>query len=278
MGNKYQSSNESTAEMYRALQQYAPDALRALLPVTQEQAISQAETDARVSPIYAQAELDLLKKFGPEANRVGSEIDRANQIAASETELALTRGPGRELVTEADSLQRMLDPEYYRSRELLGKGWEDLLGGMNPNELSGAERAEVERGASRTLGFTPSATNTTAAAMTFGKELQNKQSRFGDILTKLSSTMPSMSSGISGFATATKRNVTPNAGANVTAGVDRGTGGQGWNFMNNSLAQVGQIQRQRDAQRQSLAGIVGDWAGIGGKFIGGIGSAMGGGI
>ncbi len=278
MGNKYQSSNESTAEMYKALQQYAPDALRALLPVTQEQALSQAQTDALVSPVYAQAELDLLKRFGPEANKIGSEIDRANQMAASETELALARGPGRGLVTEADTLQRMLDPEYYKSRELLGEGWKDLLGGMDPNALSGSERAEVERAASRTLGFTPSATNTTANAMTFGKELQNKQSRFGDILTKLSSTLPSMSSGISGFSVATKRNVTPNAGANVAAGVDRNTGGQGWNFMNNSLNQVAGIQRQRDSQRQSLAGIVGDWAGIGGKFIGGVGSAMGGGI
>ncbi len=275
MGNSYQPANQTVGQIFQDLQQYAPAALKALQPSVNDQAIAQAHTDAAVAPITAQSNLDLYKQFSPELNAIGAANDAANQKAASATELGLVKGTGGELANEALKLQQGIDPEYFKQRAALSGGFDQLLGGMDPNKLSGSEQAETGRAASRTLGFTPSAGNTTANAMTFGHELQNKQSRFSDTLSKLSAALPSLTSGISGFQAATKRSVSPNAGAGMLGPGATNTGQQGWNFLNNGLNVASQAELQREGQRKSLMDQVSQGMGIGGQFLGGIAGGLG---
>ena len=164
------------------------------------------------TPEFNEANLKNFAEFTPRFNEVGQQITRDNALAQAQGELDVLQGPGRELVGAARELQRESDPEFFQAREA---GLENLLGLFNEidtTQLSGGERAEVERGlaAQDTQRGTQKAVG---SAMTFGGALADRRGEMNEVLNTASSFMNSSRSGVDPFQVATGRPSTTNQGA-----------------------------------------------------------------
>ena len=241
------------SSVIQAMRDYMPGAIQAITAVQPEVARTQAAIDAEVSPAYAATQNKLYDTYGRELNKIGSEIETANQLAASAREKQIADTYGGDLVSAADKFQRMIDPQFYQGREAVGKGITDLLGSMDPTKLSGSERAEVERAVNRSGAVNPNNAAATAAnAMTFGRALQDKQAAFGQALTQAASTLPSTRAGFTGFEVATRRALTPNTGDTKFTGVQANTGQNAWNTGNQFMQQAGQLQAIKNQKSKDL--------------------------
>lgn len=271
MGNDKgtKKTNNDTAAMIQALTQYAPDAIRALSDASGYQASATLRNEQATAPGYAELQNQIYADYGPEANRIGSEIARANALAAGKTEKQLAEGAGGELVTLADAEQRQLDPEFYASRALIGDAIKQYLASYSPSELTGSELEQINRGISARSGpLTESAMNTVKNAQTFGAALTEKWKNFGDAVTKASSALPMLKSGLTGFEIATRRPLTSNTGdARLTSPTIPGTSdaiNQALSFGGNVLGEIGANQRQRVQKEKdafdkatSIVGLIG---------------------
>lgn len=272
------NADESTSDMLQALRTYGPEAIRALSQTGPDVARITQNISDEIAPRQAALETRLYKEFGPELNRIGSDINRQNQLAASETEGEIARGPGAGLVTQADLLQKQLDPEYYSNRAIIGKAVESLFGSMSPTTLTPTEMEQINRGISARSGQVPeSALSTIRNAQTFGDKIQQKQSNFGNAIAAASSALPGLRSGMSGFEIATRRPLYTNTGdsrlsnpqgANPTSAME-----QNFGFANNILSNIGANQRtsinkQKDiydkvqSATQSFGNVAGGVAGF----------------
>lgn len=241
--------------MLQALAQYAPDAIRAINSTTMNTAQTNQDVSKVISPQAAQTEYDLYNEFGPKMNELGAKLDRQNQMAASENELAIASGPGEKLVTQADKLQRMLDPEYYKSMETTSNALNKWLGAQDPTTLTGSEQEEIARGLGRTTASNiPSALQTAKNAMTFGQAGQKKMSDFGAAISTAAAALPSFKNGANGFEIATRRALTPNSGDKRLGNpTDASQASQtGFGFAGNTLNQIGANQRQSEGAKTSL--------------------------
>lgn len=217
----------------------------------------QARTDAAVSPIYADTQVQLYDTAGRELNRIGNEIEMQNQLASSEREKAIATGTGRDLVTAANELNRLMDPEFYKMREGVAAGADKLLGSMDPTKLSGSERAEVERGLARMGSVNPeSAANTVANATQFGSALQQKQQAFSNVLAQIAGSIPATRTGVNAFEIATKRALTPNAGNANFVGVQSNTGQNSWETGNNFMAQASNLQAIKNQKAKDTMDMI----------------------
>ena len=269
---------ESMADVLRAIKMHFGPAISEVNKYIGPTAKAQLEADTAVSPGYAELEKNLYEKYGPILNKIGSDIAAENALRASEAELAVSRGPGKELVNEALISQKYLDPEYYANREALGKAINTYLSAIDPTRLTEAEREEVARGLGR-MGFTnpSSAADTVAKAMTFGSALQQKQNSFGDAIAKVAASIPAMRSGLQGFEIATRRPLMGNTGEARLSGPTQGAGGQNtFGFANNFLNQASGLESSYLAGRapwyKQLSGVMGGLGDVGsvvGKLFGG---------
>lgn len=85
-------------------------------------------------------------------------------------------------------MENTANPGLAGAREATFKGYSSLLGGMDPNRLSGAELSNAERGINRmNVGTgnlnTGDATTTVANAGVFGDALSKKRAEFGNALS-----------------------------------------------------------------------------------------------
>ena len=252
MGADYEGA-ETMDSVLMAMQANMPGVIRAITAEQPYVAKTQAETDAMVSPIYAQSQLDLYNKYGKELNTAGNEIETMNQLAASAREKQIADTYGTDLVTSADKLNRILDPEFYKNRTEVSDGISKALGGQDPNRLTEAEMESVSRGAARSGGsFNPNNTAQAAAnAMTFGQALQQKQQLYNQTLGTAAGALPSTRTGVNAFEIATRRALTPNTGNNLFTGVQQNTGQNAWQtgnqFMNNATQlQNTKLNKQKD--------------------------------
>lgn len=272
------SANESTDKMMRALIEHLPGLTEVTNNLVGPTAQAQAKADAAASPIYAQSNLDLYKRFGPEMNAIGANIDRANQLAAAETEKQIASGVGRENVALARELQGIIDPEWEALRQQIGAGVGNLLTGMgDPNKLSEAEREEVSRGLGRQGFKNPnSAADAIEAGATFGNALNQRQDRFGQAYATLMGAIPGLRSGYSGFEVATKRALTPNSGEARTATTQQNTGQQAYNMSNQLQNNIAGFQSQWAAKQKDALDQADQIMGTVGKGLSAVGAVAGG--
>lgn len=275
MGNDAPSGIESSRDMLQALAQYAPDAIRAISNTTPETAQKQLEVQRLTAPGYADLQNQIYRDYGPEANRIGSDINRANQLAASQTELDIARGPGRELNAQALDLQKQLDPEYYQTRGLINDAISKYLGSYSPTELSGSELEQISRGIAQTDGIgTPSNLRTIKNAQTFGDAGTKRWQNFGDAIIKASSALPGFKSGMSGFEIATRRPLQSNTGEGRLSSPNAIDATSAFNtnfgFANQALGEIGANQRTAMNKRKSLLDNIGAGAGIFSNVTGGL--------
>lgn len=171
-----------------------------------------------IAPQEQALQLQLLEKFGPLFSKVGQDLATQEAEAGISRDLALSKGPGMDLVKQATEIDRAANPEFYGMRETTAKGYTDLIEGQDPNKLTGAELSNVERGVNRLNARTGNlntgdATTTVGNAMTFGDELGKKRDRFSSALNLFPGISAASRSPVDAFAVSTgKSSNTPNFG------------------------------------------------------------------
>lgn len=268
MGGEYPGP-ESMADVLRAMENYLPGVIRQITAVQPEVARTQAEIDAAVSPIYTQTQVDLYDRFGRDINRIGSEIETANQLAASAREKEIADKYGTDLVTAADRLNRILDPEFYRNREEVSRGITSALGSQDPSRLTDAESEAISRGVARTGGrVNPNnAVQTAANAMTFGQALQQKQALYNQTLGTAAGALPQTRTGVNAFEIATRRALTPNTGDARFTGVQQNTGQNAWNTGNQFMQGATQLQAIKNQKSKDIMDQISQGAGAFGSVF-----------
>lgn len=264
------TANETTAERMAAFIQYFPEYLGVQLqelPGLQQALI---DASAKSSPQIAAIQAQQLRDYGPEFNRIGSDIAAENAMRQAESDLAVIKGPGRELVREARTTAEMFDPEYFGTRSLTADRLNAVLNSFGTDvNLSGAERAEVERALNQTqstrgVANVPSAVETLTAANAFGGALQAKRDAMTDAINAATSFLSAARSGTDAFQVATGRPATVNQGANQFVPVSSSPGekvfDQASSFMGgiNEAANLGMaINANRRDSLDRFTGVLG---------------------
>jgi hypothetical protein len=265
--------------MLQSLAQYGPDAIRAITDVGPYVGQAEQNLNNQLAPQAAALQTKIYGDYGPQINAIGANINRANQLAASQTEAELAGGPGRQLVSEADALQRQLDPEYYANRATIGNAVNAYLSSMSPSTLTPTELEQINRGISARQGNIPdSALSTIRNAQTFGNALQQKQQNFGNAIATASSALPGLKSGISGFEVATQRPLISNSGdarlSSPTAISPTSAMDQNFGFANNILSNIGANQRTSINKQKDIFDMVNSATSSFGNVASGIGSLV----
>ena len=267
-GPDIQNTSESTDSVLQAyiknLPALAETTAKTYLPIeqarTDAQAVTAPQTAALTSNLYSQ--------YGPQLSSVSDAINAASAQAQAKSDLDVIKGTGRELVNEGLATQKIVDPEYYTNRAAIGSQLTNLVNGLNPNGLSDAERAEVERANNQqstqrgTLN-TPSMTDTIANAMNFGSALQNKQNNISNILSNAGNTLGSLKSDVDAYQVATgkpSRNNLGDSKFNVSS-----TSSDASNLSNNFLSGVfgnAQSANSANANQKDTLDKIGQATGI----------------
>jgi hypothetical protein len=229
---------EGTPRQMAALNRYLPRLAQTVSNVAgpYEQAMLNAR--ATIDPQQAALDESLAAWFMPRFAQIGSDVARQNAFNQATTEADVLEGPGARLVSSARQLDRFQDPEYYDVREAGAGRMMELLAGQDPNQLTGAEIANVERTSNRTntsqgtagLGSSLSAIGN---AMTFGGALDKKRNTLLNTLNAIPQNLAAMRSGTDVFQVATGR---PSYGSNPAVN----------NMSNNLLGEAGQNVRQNN--------------------------------
>ena len=228
------------------------------------------------SPAVTESDLALLQQLGPEFAGAEAGMERTGRIEEILTDLGLLRGGGREITQETLNQMRSADPEFFALREALAKKYGDLLSGIDPNKLTGAEATNVERNLNRInvgQGTANTGSNTAAikGALQFDDRLQAKRNQLNTILQGLGPQLGATRSGAFNYGTATGQ-VGREAGKDIFAGSLTGPQNIISNLAQNAFGQggaiaqnVAQIRANRiPAWQQTLGAVYGGLNAIGG--------------
>lgn len=243
------STDESTQEMLLALSRYAPDAIRAINSTVPDTARTQLAVDKEMYPEYYA-------------------LDRQNQLAGSQNELDIATGTGAKLAEQAGKLQEVVDPEFYKSRAVVGEGINKLLGGYDPYKLNDSEVEQINRGLAREGPVSQSNMNTIKNAQVFGDKGTERWKNFSTALTQAGSILPTLKSGFSGFEAATRRALSP-LPANSSQAINTNFG-----FANNTLNEIGQNQRLAESKKKDTMDMVVQGTQAFSNIASGVGSFM----
>jgi hypothetical protein len=220
----------------------------------------------------------LLAHFAPRFADVGADIRDVEAKRTAQTEADVLAGPGAELISRAQRLQQLVDPEFFVGRREAGQKYSDLLQTLDPSGLSGSEAAEVERNVNRLfegrgLGSTPTSTSAIEAALQFGSRHSAKQSQIANILSQAPALLQASKSGVDVLQQATGRpsfGINPGLGAfNPSAGAGTGAGALG--LSQGLFGEVGQNQRLSS----QLSAAEKDWADYLSQVTGSVGNLSG---
>jgi len=174
------SVGASTGKNLKALIKYSPQLADLNQRLSEQYGPQQEALNLRLFSEY-------MPKYLESGGQAQREEDRRAALGAVQNEFATIQGGGLQLVEQANQLEALANPEWAKNKQLVGEGYASLIGGMDPNKLSGAELANTERGINRLNARTGNlntadATSTTANAMQFGGALDAKRQNFGQAL------------------------------------------------------------------------------------------------
>lgn len=182
-------------------------------------AINSAMTASTIAnaPALAQSNLDISRLFGPEFAKLAAQNAAIGQEETAKGDLGLLRGTGKDITKETLALQELADPEFFNLRKLIGGKADALISGMDPNQLTEAETANVERTANRNnigrgLANSGSPIAGVRNALMFDDRLQGKRSSLLNTLTGIGQIAPNLRTTAFNYGAATGR-----AGAGVGA-------------------------------------------------------------
>lgn len=273
------TASETTAAQLQAFTQYLPGLLATLRPEQKLSEQNNLDVQREIAPQLAQLNTELLAQFGPEYNKVGQDLSRQNAIAQAETDAELLSGSGAKAVSAASEAQRLLDPEFYATREATAKKYGDLLATYDPTGLSPTEAASIERSVNRSNIGTGNAGlgSPTAAignAFAFDDKLQQKKNNLANVLNLYQGVQAGNRSGMDAYQIAAGKPSSSGYNQNQFQGVQpfgtasAETSGTANNFLqqtSNAALQSNQINSQR---RDSLDRVnetqqaVGSWLSV----------------
>jgi hypothetical protein len=193
VGSKAPNASKQTRQTLQALTRYGPDYLKTIQGMSEE-----------LTPRQNKLDYDQYSQFAPLFSKLGAE----DQVRGISNDNAAINSGGRELANQAFKLEREASPEWAASMGTANRGYQDLIGGMDPNKLSGAEMANTERGVNRLNARTGNlnvgdSTTTAANAMTFGGALDQKRQNFSNALNLFPGIASQSRSNVDGFSIAT---------------------------------------------------------------------------
>ncbi len=242
--------NESMGTTMLALQRNLPGIMKAYSTSVQPYEQKLLDAQKNILPQQNQLQYDQYNQYAPQLNELGQRVNASNAEAQSRSDLNVLRGTGGKLTQAALDAQRKADPEYYKTREGVGAGFLNMLGGMDPNKLTGSEMANVERGVNRLNNRSGNSNggvplNAISNAMTFGDELTNKRQGYAQTLGLGGQLMQPMKSGIDTFQLTTGRPSQNNPAAGQFLGVNQNSfGAQGQNMAGNVFNTAAGFQSQ----------------------------------
>jgi hypothetical protein len=266
---------QSGQDMMSNIIQFLPGILKSINSGATDTAKAQLSADQAYNPGYMQLTSDLYKQYGPQLAATGNQINEQNAIAGAQTDNLLANGIGRDNVTAALGLDRLIDPEFYANRALIGQKQQDLLNSVDPTRMTNGELENTARGLGRTgQTFLPGGMGVAASAGQFGSALAGKQDRFSQYLAQASQGLNQLRSGMNGFAIATQKPQQQNQGQGLF-GLTQGTGNQAYNVGSSLMGSTSANQ-----QKQYLSALERDKQGmqLGGSAIGSIAGGIMGGI
>lgn len=152
---------------------------------------------AQTAPILAQGQLDVLRNFGVPMAEAQAQAEKAGRLGTAQSDFDILSTVGRQLTGELAAQDRSINPEFYAGREAtVGRGL-DLLKGLDPNKLTEAEIANVERTQNRNnigRGVANSGSNISAIsnALGFDDRLQAKRGQLNNVLSSFGSILPGL--------------------------------------------------------------------------------------
>jgi hypothetical protein len=244
--------------------------VNSLLP---KAAQAQLAADQAVSPGYAKLTADLYKEFAPEIAKTDANIDDITQKAGLDRQLSMAKGSGAELVTQADLLQKQLDPEYYTGKEQLSGAISKYLAAMDPT-MTENELEAIRRGMGGDTGNNNSEWDRARNEFKFGKAAQDKAALFGDAIRNVSSALPAMRSGISGVDTATRTGTVTNSAPAKAGQAVTGSGSNMFDLAQNILSGGTALQNTRMGKQVSGMDNTAKGFSMTGNLIGGIAGGL----
>lgn len=251
---KTQPVGDSTKDIIQALTQYLPGYMNVVNSQVGPQAQAELDSSKNISPQYSQLMQDLYAKFAPQMAQTGAQVENINRMGAASTDLSILQGPGGQLATQAQTLDKQLNPEYYATRSAAAGKLADLLGSIslnNPNPE--AERLVSQESArSGNLG-TPSSTETVANALSFGNEAMKRRAALGQAINVASGFLQPSQGQFNPIQTALNRPST-NTGESRFAGVQQ-PGSQAYQSGSNLLGSATSLQNKAmdiNSQRRDL--------------------------
>ena len=232
------STQESTASVMDALVKNLPSLINIMSENYAPLERLGQTTREEIAPREAALNAELTKKYLPVYSQASSDAEK---------QALLSNGP--DIVHAADKLAREVDQPFYDTRDLGALKLGQLLGGQDPNKLTGGEETNVERGLNRLRvgqgeNVNPSNTGTIKAALTFGGALDAKRANLAKAIDSATSFLGASRTGVDTFAQATGRSGTQNFGSNLFQG--QGTGNQAFSQGQNAFNQITGLRTQEN--------------------------------
>lgn len=263
MGDGYKPPpvGDQTRDSIQALAKYLPEYLNtvnaSIVPTEQ----ANFEAAQKFSPLYYQLQLDNYKKYGAELEAQAAAQARANQIAATQNDIATIDSGGSALAAKALELQRQTDPEYFANREALGAKLLAAQSALDPSgALTGSERSEIERGLARDVGRNRnSAINTVENAIQYGNASNQRRADVNNQLSQIANNLGALRTGADVFGIATGRQgLTGNQGQLMFGQGYKENSGQGQALAAGLGDQTLDIQKRNVAARAAGFRTLGD--------------------
>ena len=245
---KAKSGSGLTSGVVNSVTQNLPAYLNAVNAQLAPQAQSELDVAKNISPQYQELLTSLYEQFSPRLATAGAGNERISRISGAETDRDIARGAGADTTRALSSLDKEINPEYYKTRAAASGKLGELLGSINLNDPNPeAERLVSQESQRSGNAATPSATSTVANALSFGNEQQKRRDALGNAINSATNFL------------------SPSAGtfnAPAVAGVTKGAGGTGLTEFggvtktgNNALGAAGQLQgtaAQLTGQQQDI--------------------------
>jgi hypothetical protein len=238
------STSESTSNIIQSLTAYLPDYMKVLNSQVLPQNQAQLQAAQQVSPAYTDLLTKLYASAAPKLAQTGSQVENINRLGAANTDLQILQGPGGQLATEAQKIDRTLNPEFYSTREAEASKLGQLLSSIDLNNANPeAERLVNQENIRSGNSATPSATNTVSNALSFGGELQKRRDALGQALSTATNFLQPSQGQFNPVVTALNR-PSQNTGETKFNGITNPSD-QAYAQGNSLMGQISQLQQQR---------------------------------
>lgn len=235
-----QGTGESTRDFLSAMSEGLPGYSKVSNAQILPNELAQLSGAQQVAPGYAALMNQLFSAYGPSLNKTGSDIAASNAMAQANSDKAIYAGPGKDIARSALDVAKITDPEYYKTREILG----NRLGEMMQPGLTGGEETAISRGVAKDnvnsgVGERQSVAQQASNATRYGGA---ERDRMTQALSLATGALPTLKSGTDIGAQTVGRPTAANAGAGMLPGQQQGQiGNQAMANTQGLLNQVGGI-------------------------------------